>query len=91
MFKLYSKKSIERIKQKAGEEAVKAAVNNRLNIESTIAAREKCPIRFKLDDSNLKVFSIERVDHGSFNERTIVGYYLQNEINDPFQVKEGKA
>jgi hypothetical protein len=87
MLKLYFNKSIERIKQRAGEDAVKAAVNNRLNIEATIAARSECVTGFNFRDPNVRVFSIERVDYGTLNERTVIGYYLQNEIDDPEQAK----
>ena len=88
MLKLYSGKAINEIKSQAGKEAVTAYLQSRQRIENEIYNRASCAVYFDFNDSNLRVFSIERVGIGTTDERTIIGYYIPSEMNQHTNSKE---
>lgn len=84
---------LEKIKQDAQREALKeyseSEETQRKNIEWSISQRGECAVYFNFNDPNLVVFSVERVDHHTMGERTIIGYYLKAEaIKDGAEEKK---
>jgi hypothetical protein len=49
--------------------------------ENKIAARGKCTAHFDFNDEHIKVFSVERMEMYTDNERTVVGYYMLKELD----------
>ena len=84
MWKIYSQKSIDRLKKEAGEQAVaEYKANEEKKPEHYMglvdSLREQCRAMLKFDNPHVSVFSIERMDMGDARERTIVGYVFTGE------------
>lgn len=86
------KKAVDEYKKT--EDAKRMAFNEKqAELDALMAARGKCAVHFNFNDPNVVVFSVERVDHNTDKERTIVGYYLKaeaikNGANEEKAIKE---
>lgn len=82
---LLTDREIKALKNKLKEEAVeeyKKSIEHGLWVQSKrMEDRETCDFTFDFTNPNVNVFSIERVDWGTANERTTIGYYLKKEAD----------
>jgi hypothetical protein len=68
-------------KYKNTEEGKRVAFDSRrADQDALIAAREESDVYFNFSDPKINVFSVERVQHGTANEHTIIGYYTISEM-----------
>lgn len=79
--KILTDSELEILKNKIKQEAIEEYIVSHKNIEREIYNRNNCSMWFKLDDPNIIVFSVERVNHNKLNEKTIIGYYLKAAVN----------
>lgn len=50
--------------------------------EASIASRGECDVHFNFNDPNITVFSVERVKHNTEEERTVIGYYVSEALDE---------
>ena len=74
---LLTNKELEIMRDQMIREYIDSDENRMRRIEASISQRGKCAVYFNFSDPNVVVFSVERIDHGTLNERTTIGYYLK--------------
>lgn len=85
MWKFYSQKTINRLCRDAAENAVKDYQKQLANAPADYTeidrVRSDCTAMLKFDNPHVSIFSIERMEMNTRNERTIVGYVFIEEVN----------
>ena len=80
--KLLTDKQIETIKDIAVAKYIRDKIDQEGRDLQKIAERGACSFEFDFKNPDINVFSIERIDWNTSDEKTVIGYILSCDIHD---------